>query len=107
MVEYTIMKIFSKETVYKLIDVLFNDMQSDYELIEGKVGTWYEQDSESDKTSLCASQKDYIGEHEHLKADDDKDDTRYGVCIDNYIQTKGVLSVEIIKDIVGEIMSNC
>ena len=42
MVEYTIMKIFSKETVYKLVDVLFKDMQADYELIEGKVGTFYE-----------------------------------------------------------------
>ena len=55
MVEYTIMKIFSKETVYKLIDILFNDMQADYELIEGKVGNYYEQDSESEATSICVS----------------------------------------------------
>ena len=108
MVEYTINKIFSKETVYKLIDILFNDMQSDYELIEGKVGNFFEQDTESEKSSVCVSDNEYIGDHSHPpKDDDDKDITRYGVNMDHYISTKGVLSVEIIKDIVGEIMSNC
>ena len=51
-----------------------------------------------------------MGDHDHnavTKDEDDKDTTRYGVDIDHYISTKGVLSVEIIKDIVGEIMSNC
>ena len=77
-------------------------MKSDYELIEGKLGTFYEQD-ESDEGTKCASHED---KEEHVN-DDAKDITRYGVDIDNYISIKGVLSVEIIKDIVGEIMSNC
>jgi len=36
-----------------------------------------------------------------------EDPTKYGHDIEAYINTKGVLSIERIKDIVGEIMSSC
>lgn len=40
-------------------------------------------------------------------SEESDDPTREGVDIDEYMSIKGVLSIERIKDIVGEIMSAC
>jgi hypothetical protein len=62
MVEYVIMRMFSKQTIFSLVDVLFKDMQSDFELIEGKIGNFFElDDSLKEEEEKCYSQGDYIG----------------------------------------------
>ena len=37
----------------------------------------------------------------------DHDETRNGVDIDEYTSLKGTLTIERIKDIVGQLMSSC
>ena len=40
-------------------------------------------------------------------ADAHDDPSRYGIDMDDYLSTRGILTIERIKDIVGEIMNTC
>lgn len=46
LVEYMIENILSKDCVFLLIDILFNDMKEDYKLIEGSSTSELEDDDE-------------------------------------------------------------
>ena len=42
-----------------------------------------------------------------MSGEENDDPTRANIDIDEYMGTKGVLTIERIKDIVGEVMSSC
>ena len=95
LVEFMIDKILSKDCIFLLVDILFKDMKEDYELIEG--------DSESGDSdeAPAAEQANESGEDE--ESGDDLD----SASLEEYIALKGVLTIERVKDIVGEIICSC
>ena len=102
-----ILQLFSKQSIFSLIDILFNDMSDDYKLIENDHGAEEEEDPEHDPGDQGEEAKDQASDG--IKGDDEEeeDPTKYGVDIDEYTKVKGVLTIERIKDIVGEIMCHC
>jgi len=106
-VEYMILELFSKQSIFSLIDILFNDMSDDYKLIEKESENEDEEDKEDDPGDQGEETKDQASDG--IKGDDEEeeDPTKYGVNIDDYTKVKGVLTIERIKDIVGEIMCHC
>jgi hypothetical protein len=107
LVEYMIENILSKDCVFLLIDILFNDMKEDYKLIEGSSTSELEDDDEEIEglqSEFFASgmiKKDGGGGAEESSSEG------VGIDLDKYVDLKGVLTVEKVKDIVGEIMSSC
>lgn len=72
-----------------MLDILFKDMNDDYKLIE-------EYDEQDDSDSFEDQSEEEVTEIE-----------RENIDIDSYMNIKGVLTIERIKDIVGEIMNSC
>ena len=73
-------------------------MYEDFKLIEPPE----ENDDEEEEETKEKSQKD-----DESDSDEEEDPTKYGIDIDDYMGRKGILTIERIKDIVGEIMSSC
>ena len=88
---------FSQQSIFSLVDILFKDMYEDFQLIEPQK---LDSDQEDD-------QDDSKGKQESEQAETEDDPTKYGIDIDEYMGRKGILTIERIKDIVGEIMSSC
>lgn len=85
-------ELFSKQTIFSLVDILFKDMKEDYKMIEndeaqGEEGSCGESDGAEEAGAL-----DSGGEEEDLE---------------DYMSLKGTLTIERIKDVVGEIMGSC
>lgn len=96
-----VLKLFSKQSIFSLVDILFKDMKEDYKLIEME---------SSEEDSDCEHGKEEekaLQEQLGIIDDEFEDPTKYGVNNDDYMGRKGVLSIERIKDIVGEIMGTC
>jgi hypothetical protein len=88
------MKVFSKQSIFSLVDILFKDMKEDYKLIETEE---IDEDEEEEKKI----------EEDQESENGSVDPTKYGLEIEDYMSLKGVLAIERIKDIVGEIMNTC
>ena len=98
-VEFMILRIFSKQSIFSLVDILFKDMKEDYKAIEK------EPESESEEED---KEKGHCHGHEQVEEEEEYvDPTQYGQDIEAYMGLKGVLTIERIKDIVGEVMNTC
>jgi hypothetical protein len=93
-----VLKLFSKQSIFSLIDILFKDMKDDYKIFE-PVNEGEEDEEEKPEED---GQDD-----DRQNQEDDMDPTKYGENIEEYMGIKGTLTIERIKDIVGEIMSSC
>lgn len=103
-VEYLTLRLFSKQSIFYLVDILFKDMKDDYKLLEVAESDDEDDDEENKEEEQPEEAKQDEGE---LSGDESDDPTRANVDIDEYMSIKGVLTIERIKDIVGEIMSSC
>lgn len=110
-VEFMVLKLFCKQSILSLIDILFKDMKEDYKIFENDDE---EEEPEIEAAEECSDMDYHPASSHHPKEDseqeedvDDIDPTKYGVDLDQYMSIKGVLTIERIKDIVGEIMSSC
>lgn len=103
-VEYLTLKLFSKQSIFYLVDILFKDMKDDYKLLEMSESDEEEEDDEAQEKEKQEESKEDEGEESGEESDDP---TRANVDIEAYMNVKGVLTIERIKDIVGEIMSSC
>ena len=114
-----VMTLFSIPTINSLLNILFNDMQGDYKHL---LGEFVESDDDKMDPSEVEEEEDEevmeSGEGSGGGEDDeeeeseedvmmDDDETRNGVDIEEYISLKGTLTIERIKDIVGQLMSSC
>lgn len=113
LVEHAILKMFSKHTIFSLVDVLFKDMKQDYKIYEeaaeevdegrgdqpgGGLGQGQEADEQGDEEDKASGGGDL---------DDQLIDHNEGRDMEQYMEVKSVLYIEKIKDIVGEIMGSC
>ena len=84
------------------MDIIFKDMKEDYQNIE--LGSSDEEEEEEEAKQN--QQKEHESDAESDGAES-VDPTKYQVDIDEYMSLKGVLTIERIKDIIGEIMNTC
>ena len=149
-----VLKLFNKQSIFSLVDILFKDMYEDGKMLldpsESDESDEYgdeeseenmeftdsetESDSEDDNSrtsksnsisiphkggkkrttisqDICTTQSAMDGDDESSDEESEEEEveypTRYGVDIEDYIGRKGLLAIERIKDIVGEIMATC
>ena len=91
-----ILKLFSRQSIFSMIDILFKDMINDAEIFLQK------DDSDDDEEEEEVKQEKKDDQVENIE---DMDPFRLSVDIDEYLEVKGILTIERVKDIVGEIMS--
>lgn len=96
-VEYMVLKLFSKQSIFSLVDILFKDMFEDSKKLKEEV-----EDLDED-----VEEEEDEEEEEEEAEEEAADPTKYGYDMDDYLDTKGILTIEGIKDIVGEIMFTC
>ena len=96
-VEYMVLKLFSKQSIFSLVDILFKDMFEDSKKLIEEV-----EDLDED-----VEEEEDEEEEEEEAEEEAADPTKYGYDMDDYLDTKGILTIEGIKDIVGEIMFTC
>ena len=104
-----VLSLFSKESIFTLVDILFKDMKADYKTIENtkfKTDSDHE-DSDHSRLGHNFENKDSISQDDEDSEEDSEDETKYGKDMEEYINIKGVLTIERIKDVVGEIMNSC
>lgn len=105
-VEFMVLKMFSQKSIFTLVDILFKDMKEDHKSIMSTKITdgddLLEGDEVAENSGIVVDEEGKDEEEE-----ESEDETKYGVDIDDYMGTKGVLTIERIKDIVGEIMNSC
>jgi hypothetical protein len=77
---------------------MFKDMKGDYQNLEGEMAFSDEDEEEEEPETKVEEQNDDFENY---------DETRYDVDVDNYAGLKGTLTIERIKDILGEIMTSC
>lgn len=104
MVEYLTLKLFSKQSIFYLVDILFKDMKDDYKLLEAPES---DDDSNDDEAQEEEKQDESKKDEAEESGEESDDPTRANIDIEAYMNVKGVLTIERIKDIVGEIMSSC
>ena len=85
-------ELFSKQTIFSLVDILFKDMKEDYKMIENDEEKPGEGSDDEGDGAGEADAPDSGGEEEDLE---------------DYMSLKGTLTIERIKDVVGEIMGSC
>ena len=85
---------FSKESVYSLITMLFRDMTEDHKIFDKK-----EEEEENEDAPVEIKKE--------VKEEEPEDPAFYGRNLDEYLGVKSVLTIERIKDIVGVIMGSC
>lgn len=96
-VEFMILKLFSIRTINSLLDLMFKDMKGDYQTLQGPMGYSDDEDEEEEEKQQDNEDDDY----------EQYDETRYDLDMDDYAGLKGTLTIERIKDIIGEIMTSC
>jgi len=106
------MKIFQKQSIFSLLDILFNDMTEDHRIFDDP-----ESEEGKDEESSCdhgppeeeTEHKSTDSEgHEEEKKDEDEDPlVLEEVDPEQYLDHKSMLYIERIKDIVGELMASC
>lgn len=109
-VEQMIISMFTKESIFSLIEILFKDMDEDHKIFDPEEEESSSQECSDGQSESCALRRmnvidDRFSEHEAGVEEDDPSD--YGKDIQEYLEVKGVLSIERIKDIVGEIVGSC
>lgn len=104
-VEYLTLKLFSKQSIFYLVDILFKDMKDDYKLLEETKSD--EEEDEEERAEEGKAAEDKQEDEADLSGEESDDPTRANVDLEEYMAIKGVLTIERIKDIVGEIMSSC
>ena len=80
-------------------------MKDDYKLLEQTKSDEGEDEEEQAEEGPAAEDKQE--DEADLSGEESDDPTRANVDLDDYMAIKGVLTIERIKDIVGEIMSSC
>lgn len=105
-VEFMVLKLFSKKSIFTLVDILFKDMKEDHKSIMSTKITDGE-DLEDEETLTIINKSEIEGKDDEEEDEESEDETKYGVDIDDYMGNKGLLTIERIKDIVGEIMNSC
>lgn len=106
LVEVAVRKMFSTQTIDSLVDVLFKDMNNDYKIYADQ-GQEEEAKAKPEKPGADEDENQEERPEGDSEEEDEKDPTKYGVDIEAYMEVKGVLYIEKIKDIVGEIMGSC
>lgn len=107
-----VLSLFSQESIFTLVDILFKDMKEDYKTIEDtkiKPDSDHE-DSDHSNHHGGLNQANLLDDQDQDDEDseeDSEDETKYGKDIEMYMGIKGVLTIERIKDVVGEIMNSC
>lgn len=86
------------------MDILFADMEGDQKALDPEANLESEQEEEE---SVSDTQGDPAEDDEDENEEAFDDPTKYDVDIDEYVDRKGLLTIERIKDIVGEVMSTC
>ena len=89
-----VLKLFTKQSIFSLIDMLFKDMNEDAKIFD-------KDPEESDEEEEVKEEEDEEDDEE------DVDVYRASYDIDAYCEIKGILTIERVKDIVGEIMCSC
>lgn len=115
LVEYMVMKLFSRQSIFSLIDILFKDMKEDYKIFE--VDDEEEEALEADEEEQPGDEGESAGSggsegsdgEEEMKVKKECADPLkvYYEDIEKYLDCKSILTIETIKDIVGVIMSSC
>ena len=90
-----ILKLFSKQSIFSLIDILFKDMIEDAKIFDEEGDD--DDDDDEDEESVKSEKK--------VDLDASIDAFKLAIDIDEYLEIKGILTIERVKDIVGEIMS--
>ena len=103
LVEHMAMKLFTQQSIFSLVDILFADMMEDQKDLDREANQDPEEESEESNSTPSGNDDEEEDENE----DDFDDPTKYGVDIEDYVGLKGTLTIERIKDIVGEVMSTC
>ena len=104
-----VLKLFSPHTLFALVDILFKDMYEDYKLVENTELN----DENLPKllaTGLINRIKSEMGtmkKENSLEISQEETDDPNAIDIEAYLSIKQVLTIERIKDIVGEIMTTC
>lgn len=92
---------------------MFKDMFDDHENLKDPEEEEYDDDENAENTGQVEKKStgSELEEGEQMHHESNKDDpghpTRYGENLDDYLSNKGILTIERIKDIVGEIMNTC
>ena len=99
MAETLVNMLVPRQVTFSLIDILFKDMKSDYdELIEkGAASESEEEEKKPDSESDLSEAKSLLEMDEEPEEEDEEESL--------VIERKGILTIERIKDIVGEIMN--
>lgn len=103
-VEYLTLRLFSKQSIFHLVDILFKDMKDDYKLLEDSETDEDDEDDEGFNNERPEGAKE---DEKEQNGEESDDPLRANIDIEEYMNIKGVLTIERIKDIVGEIMSSC
>lgn len=102
---------FSRGSIFSLIDILFKDMNEDHKIFEQFDEE--EEDYGAEEVPEEQSQAKETAKEEDSDDGKEEDEMNYedlqklGVDVEGYLSNKAVLTIERIKDIVGEIMSSC
>mgnify|MGYP000058195692 CR=1 FL=1 len=92
-----VLSLFTKQSIFSLIDMLFKDMNED-----AKIFIEIDESSEEEEKEEESEDSD-----EENKEDEYHDIYREAYDLEEYINVKGTLTIERVKDIVGEIMCSC
>ena len=92
-----ILQLFTRQSIFSLIDILFKDMIGDAEIFDvNEESEDYDEEEETKEEEKKEEKKEDI---------DEIDPFKIAVDIEEYLDVKGILTIERVKDIVGEIMS--
>lgn len=80
-------------------------MKDDYKRLEQTKSD--EEEDEEEQAEEGKAAEDKPEDDADLSGEESDDPTRANVDLEKYMDIKGVLTIERIKDIVGEIMSSC
>lgn len=104
-----VLKLFSPHTLFALVDILFKDMYEDYKLVENTEMN-DEKMAKLIGTDLIDRVKTEMGtmkKENSLEISQEEIDEPNAFDLEAYLSIKQVLTIERIKDIVGEIMTTC
>ena len=89
-----VLKLFTKQSIFSLIDMLFKDMNEDAKIFLNDP----EDDDDDEEEEEKEESED---EHRYIDVETESHD------LELYCEIKGTLTIERVKDIVGEIMCSC
>lgn len=100
-VDFMLTDLFSKQSIFALVDILFKDMKEDYKMIENYNPDDHEHEGEDNSHQSDSDNGPDVADADEDSSDEDADK------VEAYMNLKGTLTIERIKDVVGEIMGSC